>query len=148
MEDANFFLQLLNTEDWLKNIGDRKINSLADAEAYLKNTIIPSYEKPPYGFLVIEIGRTAVGICGLVQRDYLDKPDLGFALLPEYYGESYARKAAELVIQESNMDLFAITIESNLASKRLLERLGFAYQKLIIEPESKESLMLFRREKS
>jgi RimJ/RimL family protein N-acetyltransferase len=39
-----------------------------------------------------------IGICGLVKRNYLDDIDLGYALLPRYWGQGYAYEAAKAVL--------------------------------------------------
>ena len=45
LKSANFLLKLLNSEGWIKNIGDRNVKTIKEAENYLKEKILPSYSK-------------------------------------------------------------------------------------------------------
>ena len=84
--DAEFVLRLLNTPTWLKFIGDKNVRSLDDAQNYLSNGPIRSYEENGFGLsrVALKSSNTPVGACGLIKRDGLNEPDIGFALLPEY----------------------------------------------------------------
>lgn len=44
VSDAPFIFKLMNDEEWKRFIGDRNIHSLKDAENYLRDRLIPSYE--------------------------------------------------------------------------------------------------------
>ena len=50
LEDAPFFVELMNTPHWLKYIGDRNIKTVQDAEENLKKGILKSYKEHGYGF--------------------------------------------------------------------------------------------------
>jgi RimJ/RimL family protein N-acetyltransferase len=135
LSDRSFFVRLLNDPSWLTNIGDRGVRSDADAEAYIRNTIWVQYQAYGYGMYLAQLKSTSlpIGICGLVKRDFLSAPDLGFALLPDYVGQGYASETArELVLHSlSNLGirrLYAIVKRDNLRSIRLLGRLGFHYE--------------------
>ena len=85
-------------------------------------------------------GREPVGICGLIRRDFLDDVDLGFALAPEHRGRGYAREAALATMDHARaahgLDrLAAIVSPGNAASIRLLEGLGFVFQRLFRYPD-------------
>src|SRR5258706_8494910 len=84
--DAGFIFKLLNSPDWLKYIGDRNIKSVQDAEAYLVNGPLKSYETNGYGLSLVSLKENgvAIGACGLLKRDFLDHPDIDFAFLPGY----------------------------------------------------------------
>lgn len=45
VEDAAFILELLNSPKWLKFIGDRNVKSIAEAEAYIKERMLPQFER-------------------------------------------------------------------------------------------------------
>ena len=84
-----------------------------------------------------------IGLCGLLKRDFLPAPDLGFALLPEYVGEGYACEAARglLMHAEKNLGisrLYAIVKRGNHRSISLLERLGFRREGARLLPEGAE----------
>ena len=41
LEDAEFILQLLNSESFIKYIGDRNVRTIEDAENYIRNRCFP-----------------------------------------------------------------------------------------------------------
>lgn len=149
--DAPFIHKLMNSEGWLKNIGDRKIHSTADAQAYMEKNYLPLYEKFGFGpFLVSLKDGTPIGSAGLYKRDSLDHPDVGFAFLPEYGNRGYAFEAASAVMEYATNHLqlktiVGITLENNESSIKLLKKLGlreigtFTY-------EDGEELLLFSNE--
>jgi RimJ/RimL family protein N-acetyltransferase len=147
-EDAAFILELMNTPGWLRFIGDRGIRTSGDAREYILNGPVKSYENHGFGLLLVELkesGRPA-GMCGLLKRDELDMPDLGFAFLPAENGKGYAAEAAAAVLEHARNTLrltriAAITATDNEKSVRLLQGRGFCMEKSIQIGE--EQLLLF-----
>lgn len=146
-----FLLKLVNTPKWIKNIGDRKVNTEEDARNYLKNKIIPNADdSKSYGQLCIvrKSDKVIVGVTGLYKREGLNHADIGFALLPEYEGMGYAheatRKLLDHVIDQKVLHrIEGITLPSNIASQGLLEKLGLNYERMVQIPNDKEELMLY-----
>jgi RimJ/RimL family protein N-acetyltransferase len=135
--DAPFILVLLNEPSFIQNIGDRGVRSLADAHDYLVNGPIASYTRHGFGLYLVELAATEepIGICGILQREALPDPDLGFAFLPAYWGRGFAFEAAAAVRTYARSELgvgrlLAITSPRNDASIRLLERLGFRFERM------------------
>src|SRR5205809_1402527 len=91
VDDAEFILRLLNEPSFIQNIGDRGVRTLDDARAYITNGPIASYEKHGFGLLLVQLKTTGtpIGICGLLKRDALPEPDIGYALLPEFWSNGY-----------------------------------------------------------
>ena len=137
LADAPFMLQLLNDSSFIRNIGDRGVRSEAEAAAYLTAGPLVSYQQYGFGLRAIELqqGGQLIGICGLIQRETLDAPDLGYALLPDYTGQGYALEAAKAAVQWAVAldlaQLYAVVSLENDASKRLLAKLGFRNQGVI-----------------
>ncbi len=102
-DDADFVLRLLNEPSFIENIGDRGVRTLDDARAYITNGPIASYEKHGFGLLLVELKEpgTAIGICGLLKRDVLPEPDIGYALLPEFWCKGYAHESATAVLDHA-----------------------------------------------
>jgi RimJ/RimL family protein N-acetyltransferase len=130
--DAAFIHALVNSEGWLRFIGDRGVRGLADAEAFIENGPRASYRQHGFGLWRVSplTGGPSIGVCGLLKREALPAPDLGFALLPEFYGMGYAREAAAACIQFAREqltldELLAICQLDNAASLGLLRGLGF-----------------------
>ena len=135
LSDAPFFLALLNDPSWLANIGDRGVRSGSDAERYIRDTVQAPYQALGYGMYVVQPKSTGlpIGVCGLVKRDFLPAPDLGFALLPGFVGFGYASEAARAVVGHAQRalgigQLYAIVKRGNQRSERLLGALGFDRQ--------------------
>ena len=72
--DAPFLFELMTSDSWIKNIGDRGIKTLDDARSYASNNLIKSYKTNGYGLYVICLEAAPIGLCGLVKRDYLPLP--------------------------------------------------------------------------
>jgi RimJ/RimL family protein N-acetyltransferase len=94
--DADFILALLNEPGFLENIGDRGVRDLAGARAYLAEGPRAAYAGYGYGRwrATERAGGRPVGLCGLVKRDGLKDPDLGYAFLASVWGRGYASEAA------------------------------------------------------
>ena len=147
--DAAFFLALLNDRSWLENIGDRGVRTAADAARYIRDSIRAPYQALGFGLYVVQLrpGALPIGLCGLLKRDFLSGPDLGFALLPDFVGCGYASEAARAVLAHAHAllrieRLYAIVQARNHRSIRLLERLGFGRQGLCPTPQG-EALELY-----
>jgi len=150
LTDADFILELLNSPDWLKFIGDRNVKTIEEAEVYLVNGPIASYEANGFGLclVVLKDGEIPIGACGLLKRDFLEDADLGFAFLPGYIGKGFGYESATAIIAYAQSQLniskiLAFTIPENVASIKLLEKTGFHYEKKFTMPGEDEELLLF-----
>ncbi|NNE13420.1 MAG: GNAT family N-acetyltransferase [Saprospiraceae bacterium] len=152
--DAAFILELLNDEGWIKYIGDRNIRSIPQAGAYISKSLISSYKKNGFGlYVVTEKGsNNKIGLCGLLKRDILENVDVGFAFLTAFCNKGYGYESASAIIDLAFNKLnlkkvVGITLEVNHASKRLLEKIGLSFEKMITY-ENGEELMLYSRTKN
>ena len=150
VDDAPFILRLLNEPSFIENIADRGVRTLDAARDYLLGGPIKSYERNGFGLNCVELkeGRVPIGMCGLIKRDTLEHPDLGYAFLPEHCSKGYALEAAaEMMVKaEGVFDMkrvVAITSVGNDRSIRLLERLDFRYERLITLGDDPEEVKLF-----
>ncbi|MGH8721280.1 MAG: GNAT family N-acetyltransferase [Burkholderiales bacterium] len=85
-------------------------------------------------------------MCGVLKRDALPDPDIGFSFLPEHWSQGYALESARAVMRHAREVLglgriVAITTKDNEPSIRLLEKLGFRFERMI--PMGDEELRLF-----
>ncbi len=148
--DANFIVQLMNTSNWLKYIGDRNVKTKSDAANYISKKIISSYRENGFGLYLIQLKETKkpIGICGLVKREGLDTPDIGFAILPIYEGKGFITEAANAIIKYAKGKLllkivYGITTEENEASIKILQNIGMQFSTNILLPKEKKIFMLF-----
>ncbi|WP_194973974.1 GNAT family N-acetyltransferase [Aquiflexum lacus] len=153
LDDTLFIVKLLNSPGWLRYIGDRGVRNLEDAKNYLQNGPLLSYEKYGFGLYLVELLESGnpIGMCGILKRDSLEYPDMGFAFLPEYMGKGYAYEAADAVIQYAGEQLriktlLAITLPENATSIKLLEKVGMKFESVVKSPDGKENLNLYKLE--
>lgn len=142
--DAKFIFELVNTEGWLTYIGDRKIHSFEDSQSYIQKIIA----NPNISYWVVRRRQddTPTGIISLINRDYLEHPDIGFAFLPLFTNNGYAYEATRIVLKHfiDNTEppfVLGVTVVENTASINLLKKLGFQFQKEI--EVKKEKLQLY-----
>lgn len=153
VQDADFILDLLNQPSFLKNIGDRGVRNLQDAENYIRNGPMTSYAKNGFGLYLVELkdSRTAIGMCGLIRREALQEVDIGFAFLPQYWCQGYAFEAASAVMQYGKeaikLDrIVAIVAPGNDRSIHLLEKIGMKFEQIITWPEDSSELKLYGKD--
>jgi RimJ/RimL family protein N-acetyltransferase len=149
-EDDTFVFELLNEPAYLQYIGDKNVRSPDDARKYLTIGPLASYAKHGYGLwrVALKDSDTAIGMCGLLKRDGMDHPDIGYALLARFHGRGYAREAATAVVAHARnvlkLDtLQAVTAQENPASIGLLEKLGFRFDRMITMDGYAEPSRLF-----
>ena len=151
--DAPFMVQLLNEPSWLRYIGDRGVRTAEDAVRYIETGPRTMYCR--YGLGLYHVGLAAsgqsVGVCGLLKRESLEDVDLGFALLPAFWGQGYAREAATAVLAHARRVLglqriVAVVLRHNAPSRRLLEVLGFTLERPVRLADDLEELLLYALE--
>jgi RimJ/RimL family protein N-acetyltransferase len=132
--DAPFILALMNEPAFMAFIGDRNVRTVVDAARYITAGPWARPGAPGGGLNAVETLDTGepIGICGLLKRDTLPDPDIGFAFLSAHWSKGYAFEAATAVRDYARdvlklPRLLAITNPANIASRRLLERLGLHY---------------------
>lgn len=138
LDDAEFILRLVNEPAFRDNIGDKGVRNLADARVYLRDGPLQSYEDRGFGLSCVELREDAVpiGLCGLLKRDGIDDVEIGYAFLCEYWGQGYAIESARAVVADASATheirrLAAIVTPENLPSVRLLEKLGFSFERMV-----------------
>jgi RimJ/RimL family protein N-acetyltransferase len=151
-EDTTFIIELLNSPGWLQFIGDRNVRTEEAAIAYLKNGPLRSYAEHGYGLSMVELKgeNKPIGMCGVLNRETLDSPDIGFAFLPAAQGNGYAYEISKAVVGHAKnkwgiSTLAAITIPSNKSSVRLLEKLGFVFQNNFMNEKQEELALYIKR---
>jgi RimJ/RimL family protein N-acetyltransferase len=148
--DAAFILRLLNEPSFIENIGDKAVRTIEDATSYILTGPVASYERFGFGLYVVEAKETgvAVGMCGLSKRDALEEVDIGYAFLPEFWSKGYGLESASAVMAYAREGLglkriVAITSLDNQSSIRLLEKIGFRFERLIRLSDDDEEIKLF-----
>lgn len=150
LDDAPFYLRLVNEPSFIQHIADKGVRTLDDAREHLRNGPMASYARHGHGLWMVELKETGtpIGICGLIRRDVLDDVDVGYALLPEFCGHGYAAEAAAAAVAHARDALglrrvVAVVNPDNARSLRLLEKLGFRYERMVrLTPDAPEIQLL------
>ncbi|HVI54023.1 MAG TPA: GNAT family N-acetyltransferase [Luteibacter sp.] len=139
--DAPFILELLNEPDFIKYIADKGVRDVAGAELYLSDGPLKSYAKHGFGLykVTLKSDGAPIGMCGLIRRDTLAFPDLGYAYLASHHRRGYASEAGAAVLGHARgrrqvERVVAITSLDNDGSIRVLENLGFRDEGVIDIP--------------
>ena len=139
--DAAFLVDLLNSPGFLENIGDRGVRDEDQARAYIAERVLASYRDHGFGMWLTEqkLDGKPVGLAGLVRREGLDFPDVGYAFIQRAWGQGYAQEAAAAVLAHAQgllgiPVLAAITSPENFASMAVLRKIGFTFQGMITLP--------------
>ena len=148
--DAAFIHDLVNQPAWLRHIGDKGVRTLADAQRYILDGPVRMYARHGHGLWLVMTRRrgVSIGLCGLLKRDALEHPDLGFALLPAHWRQGYAHEAASAVMTHARNALglgtvLAITTPGNHASRQLLLELEFRYERRCRLSQDADEVMLY-----
>jgi RimJ/RimL family protein N-acetyltransferase len=150
LDDAAFILELVNDPSWLRFIGDKGVRTIQDAQSYLLNGPIEMYARVGFGLYLAEIKESCIpiGICGLIKRDSLADVDIGFAYLPRYWSQGHAYESASAVLAYGRTVLglrriVAITSPENLASTKLLGKLGLRFETMVTLPHQAVEVCLY-----
>ena len=136
--DAAFIVELLNDPGFITHVGDRGIRTPQDAQRYIASGPAASYARHGFGLYVVELktAAVAVGLCGLLRRDTHPDVEIGFALLASFRRRGYTLEAARAVMRLALGPLgltriVALAAPGNLASIRILEALGLAFERVV-----------------
>lgn len=143
MNDRDFMAALVNSEGWIKFIGDRNVHNEVQAAAYVQKIL----DKPLCFYNVIRLKESgaSIGIISFMKRDTQKHYDIGFALLPQYHGKGYSFEATktylDLIIDTSqHEEIIAITLRENSKSISLLKKLGLKWMEDFREEDQDLSL--------
>jgi RimJ/RimL family protein N-acetyltransferase len=129
VDDAAAFYALNSHPDVMRYTGEPPIETVEAARDAI--AAYPDFEKYGYGRWACVLKETGaiIGFCGLKYLDDLDKVDVGFRFLPEYWGKGLATEAARASIAFGfNVlmldQIIGLVLPENGASIRVLEKLG------------------------
>ena len=149
LDDDEYILELLNEPGFIRFIGDKGVRTLADAREYLLQGPMDSYVRNGFGLYAACLrDGTRIGMCGLVRREGLDDPDIGFAFLSRFGRKGYAVESAGAVLAYAVETLrlnrvVAITSPDNWPSIAVLEKIGFKFERMIRLVDHSPELKLF-----
>lgn len=152
-DDAAFIFELVNEPSFIRFIGDKGVRTLEDARNYILNGPVESYRRYGFGLYLVELKASGapIGMCGVLKRDTLPDPDIGFAFLPAYWKFGYAVESAAAVMNHAREVLglnriLAITSPDNDASEKLLGKIGLRFCRLTKLSADASEVKLFTTE--
>jgi len=153
IEDAAFILELMNSPDWIKYIGDRNVKTIPEVIDYIRNNQLKSYEDFGFGYYKMQLKSQdliPIGTSGLVKREGLDNVDIGFSLLPKYHGKGYGYEASNAIMKIAKeqfkiTEICAITLPYNKPSIGLLEKLGMKKEAVVSPFDNDEKFLLYKK---
>lgn len=152
-DDAEFILRQLNEPSWLEFIGDKNVYSLNDAKKYIELAPMTMYQRYGFGLFLVcsKESSSPMGLCGLMKRDNLNDADLGYSFLPEYWNQGFALEAVKSILDYAKNThqlsrILALSKSSNTPSIKLLNKVGFLFDRDLKLLEDEESLQIYQLE--
>lgn len=137
LEDAGALNRLNADPQVMRYIGPLQ-DSVEKTRRYLMDGPMADYHK--YGFgrhaMLHRASGEFIGFCGLKYLPELDEVDVGYRLLPAYWGQGLVTEAARETMRFGREDLglkriIGLAMPDNQASIRVLEKLGMQYEKQV-----------------
>ena len=146
LEDVDAFYRIYEEPDitrYMENLFPEKETELA----YMKAYIAQIYGFYGYGLwsVLLKDGGRVIGRAGLSVREGYELPELGFVIETVYQKRGYGFEVCVAILEYAKQELAfdrvqALVKEGNLASKRLLGRLGFVYERKVYEKDGEYEL--------
>ncbi|MDF2176861.1 GNAT family N-acetyltransferase [Aliiglaciecola sp. CAU 1673] len=134
LEDAAALNRVNRNPDVMRYIGKVEEDAAATA-AYLQKGPLADYQKHGFGrhACIHKASGELIGFCGLKYLPELDEVDVGYRLLPEYWGQGLAAEGGEAVMAFGKQELglkriIGIAMPDNAGSIHLLKKLGLVYE--------------------
>lgn len=146
IDDAAAIYALNSHPEVVRYTGESVFSDLEEATQLIHERILPDYARHGFGrwAMVGKDSGAVIGSAGLKHLDDLGEVDVGYRLLPGYWGRGLATEATCALVDYGFRELHLSRIiglvdAPNVASIRVLEKSGFAFEKLV-EYRSQEVL--------
>ncbi|MNJ85681.1 anhydro-N-acetylmuramic acid kinase [compost metagenome] len=146
-EDAESAYLLNLDPEVIRYTGDDSFESIEEAKAFLEK--YDHYQK--YGFgrwgVILKATNEYLGWCGLKYTPELDEFDIGYRFMQKFWGFGYATEAAEACLhygfEKLNIPVIVgRAMPENLASVRVLEKIGLTYLENRFTDETEEVIYI------
>lgn len=134
LDDLDAVYAFATCEQVSKFTGDSgAVKTKQDAAAIIKDVWMAEYERYGYGryALIFKETQKVIGFCGVKFEKRLQATDIGYRLLPEYWGQGLASEAVAATMEYARDKLkldriVADAVEDNIASNKILKKLDFS----------------------
>jgi [ribosomal protein S5]-alanine N-acetyltransferase len=137
-EDAQACFELNSIPEVLKYTGETSPGSVEEVRQGLCDRPILDYQKHGFGRWAVILKETGelIGMAGLKHLDELQEVDLGYRLLPKYWGLGLATEASLFCIDYGFGKLqlpriLGLVDPENVRSVRVLQKLRFVFDSMI-----------------
>lgn len=120
--------------------GDGGVVSHEEIARRITENVLGDYEKYGYGRLAVEWKETGefIGFTGLKYLDDMGEVDLGYRFKKEFWGKGIATETGRVSLDFGFHTLeleriIAMVLPENTGSIRVLEKLGFTFEKEVME---------------
>ena len=124
--DLDDFMHYRNNPEWMKY----QVYKCLDKDTYRKQ-LLQSFTLEGFNRLAIALSENDQVIGDLLVKKTDDKLWIGYTITPEYARQGYAYEATlaavEFLFQSGIHEIYAGCEKPNIASKNLLEKLGFQF---------------------
>lgn len=145
--DAPDLFEMNSDPEVMKYTGDIAFTSVSETEELIRN--YKDYAMYGYGrwTTVLKATNEILGFCGLKYLEDINETDLGYRWKRKYWNKGYATEAGIACLQYGFDQLgleqiVAQVLEGNVASIRVLEKVGMTYWKTL---DTEENPGLFYR---
>lgn len=142
LEDIEASYQMNLDAEVSKYTGDGGVVSKEEVERRIKENVLGDYKKHGYGRLAVELKGESkfIGFAGLKYLEDLKEVDLGYRFMKQYWGKGIATEAAKACLDLGFNKLglsrvIGMVLPENGASIRVLEKLGFQFEKEMMEDD-------------
>ena len=136
LDDLPAFYQLCSRPEIIRYAQSTPLASMEEARAFMLAAPFQDYATYGYGRFacVWKDSAEVIGFSGLKYVPEIGDTELGYRFLPEFWGRGLATEAGRASIEFARADLglsrlVAMVHPDNLASARVLTKLGFAVEK-------------------
>ena len=133
LDDAEAVLAFATNDQVNRYTGESvAIDTVDKVRELIQNVWLAEYAEYGYGryALVHKGDDRVIGFCGPKFVKEVGRPDLGYRMLPEYWGQGLGFEAATAALAYCREtlelhDIYADVLIDNVASCRILEKIGF-----------------------
>lgn len=150
LDDAEEYWPLVRLPEVLRYTGEQAYASLDDVRRTLRERPLNDYAVRGFGRMACiekSTGRL-VGFSGLKYLDDLQEVDVGYRFLPDCWGKGYATESARALMQRGAEEhgitrVIGLVEPGNVASARVLEKLGLVFEREIAPQGGMPNLRLY-----
>ena len=137
LDDAEAFFRMVSDPEVTRYTGGVGAKTLEEARKELEQRPLRDYQVHGYGRFAAVYKATGqvIGFAGLKYLEDVNEVDLGYRFFKEYWGQGLATEASKALVPYG-FDvvrlprIIAFADPENKASRRVLEKVGFTFEKL------------------